>query len=283
MSSALDLSLGALEVGVLISVFLYGVTTVQTYCYYSGTAKDRCKVTVSYYGVPAAIGAGDWTLNLSGFFDGLSGALVQSFFAHRIYVLSRRWYITFLSWALSLIACTATLAITILSFKLSIAEFAIKYIWLVKASLALLLVVDVLNTTALCYYLRSERTGYSNTDSIMNKLFLWTLETGMITSCGGLIMLVFIFTTSSTTLWICVSIFYAKLYSNSLLATLNSRESLRNGLQDTQMSSAGHAARAMQVSVQHESAVSVEMSPRSNKLYEKGGRSSFTGNSFTSV
>jgi len=255
---ALGLSLGSLEVGILVSTFLFGVTTVQCYIYYSSNARDTWYIkllipcvwlleafhttsmcyflywlTVTNYGNLEALAAGHWPLNVSATCDGLVGALVQSFFAYRIYTLTGKWYITLISWLGSATAFAMTFAITILSFKLSVAAFSINYSWLATSGLSVLLFVDVVNTAALCTYLRIERTGFNSTDSLLNKLFLWTLETGLLTSVAAILMVVFLLTEKSTTLWVCISIFYAKLYSNSLMASLNGREYLRSARMDT--------------------------------------------------
>ncbi|KAF7984488.1 hypothetical protein HWV62_14614 [Athelia sp. TMB] len=166
-------------------------------------------------------------LDTSALFDGLVGGLVQSFFAHRIFVLSKRWPITLISWAGSFLAFTGTVAIMVLGQISYIAKFDAEFGWLVTTTLALLLSVDIINTVALCMFLRIEKTGFQSTDSMLNKLFIWTLETGLFTSLGALLMLVFSLALPKTTLWIGVSTFYAKLYSNSLMASLNARETLR--------------------------------------------------------
>ncbi|KZP08289.1 hypothetical protein FIBSPDRAFT_939073 [Athelia psychrophila] len=250
----LDGTLGAIEVGTLISCFLYGVTTVQVYIYYSnGTVKDPLRirllvpfiwlvetiqtvfmcaylyrVTVTYYGNVAIIGDGHWTLNTSALFDGLVGGLVQGFFAHRIWILSKKWPITLISWTGSFLAFTGTVAIMILGQISYIAKFDAEFTWLVTTTLALLLSVDIINTVALCSYLRIERTGFQSTDGMLNKLFIWTLETGLFTSLGAMLMLIFSLALPETTIWIGISAFYGKLYSNSLMASLNAREALRS-------------------------------------------------------
>ncbi|KAF7968815.1 hypothetical protein HWV62_29250 [Athelia sp. TMB] len=53
-------------------------------------------------------------------------------------------------------------------------------------------------------------------------------QTGLLTSIGALIMLVFSLALPNTALWLGASGFYCKLYSNSLMASLNAREILRN-------------------------------------------------------
>lgn len=255
MSTVLDLSLGAIEVGVMISTMLYGINCVQVYMYY---IRDKPKdpwyiqalvplvwvidtlhtcfmikylyyTTVIRYGDVSAIGEASWALNTSAFFDGLAGALVQGFFAHRIYVLSRRWPLTIISWIGSLavvITDTSVMAIA-QATQYDLATFESKYRWAIITGLVLQLFVDLVNTTSLCVLLRVERTGFQNTDGILNKLFVWTIQTGIITSIAAILMVAFSVGLPNSALWVSISIFYSKLYSNSLMAALNGRQSLR--------------------------------------------------------
>lgn len=39
-SSPLDLKTGVIEIGILISIFLYGIATVQTFIYFHDSARD---------------------------------------------------------------------------------------------------------------------------------------------------------------------------------------------------------------------------------------------------
>ncbi|KZP26352.1 hypothetical protein FIBSPDRAFT_928780 [Athelia psychrophila] len=249
---ALDLSLGVMEVGVLINTFLYGVSSVQFYIYWTGTSKPhwstrtlvpfiwtvdtistiftwswlyRC--TVTYDGNIDILTQDYWTLSTTSFFDGLVGGAVQGYFAYRVHILSRRWIFTIISWFGSALALVATTAVMVVSRFTTVDSFEYKYRWIVTTSFTLLFSVDVVNTCSLCWYLRAERTGSTHIDGIMNKMFLWTLETGILTSIAGLLMLIFSLARPDTSLWICIAIFYGKLYSNSLMASLNGREFLR--------------------------------------------------------
>lgn len=115
-------------------------------------------------------------IDASSLFDGLIGMLVQGFFAHRIYLLSKKWVITVISWVGSFLAFTGALAILILGrISKDIANFDADYTWLITTALVLLLSVDIVNTVALCSFLRVERTGFKSTDTMLNKLFVWTL------------------------------------------------------------------------------------------------------------
>ncbi|TDL15200.1 hypothetical protein BD410DRAFT_135740 [Rickenella mellea] len=116
--SELDLNLGALEIGTLISSILFGVTNVQLYMYSRRKFKDRFHVqglvvtlwtfeaihtvilwvyiyrlTVTFYGVPSALKQTSWELNMSGFFEGIISGTVQAFFAYRVLAISGNWIV----------------------------------------------------------------------------------------------------------------------------------------------------------------------------------------------
>ncbi|KAF7980263.1 hypothetical protein HWV62_39009 [Athelia sp. TMB] len=185
-------------------------------------------LTVTNYGDIALVSQGHWSLNISALFDGLTGALVQAYFAHRIHVLSGGWTITVVSWFFSFVALMGTTAITVLGqVSASIVDFERNYVWIVTTSLVLLVFVDIINTVSLCTFLRVEKTGSRSADHLLNKLFLWTIQTGIVTSIGGLVMMILSLTNPETSYWIAVSLFYAKFYSNAFMATLNARDGLR--------------------------------------------------------
>ena len=137
-------------------------------------------VTVTHYGDLTYFAEAHWTLSSSAVFDGVIGALVQGFFAHRVYVLSGKWPITIVSWIGSLCEVATNFAISVISQTVSVTAFAQDFAWITTTTLVLLLAVDTLNTTALCWYLRVEKTGVRTTDSMLNKLFQWTIRESLI-------------------------------------------------------------------------------------------------------
>ncbi|KAL0959315.1 hypothetical protein HGRIS_014577 [Hohenbuehelia grisea] len=275
MPSALDLNLGSLEIGVLLSSTLFGITTVQLYMYYQNRYKDPWwirslvmlvwlmealhtifawvylyRLTVTFYGQPQMLTVAHWTLNISAAFDGIIGAIVQAYFAWRVHVLSRGWTITVVSWIGSLLQMGLTLAVAGLASQYSVPEFHEKFAWIVTAALAFNLFVDVVNTTGLCFYLKLERSGFTRTDRMLDTLFVWSIQTGLPTVIGAILMLVFSLVSQSA-LWIGVSLFYAKLYSNSFLATLNGRKHLQTmmGKVNTSLAQTPPTPRHVQVTV----------------------------------
>lgn len=87
---------------------------------------------------------------------------MQGFFAHRIYVLSHRWWITAISVFGSLVVLSLDIVILYVAQHLegfNVSIFDHKYRPLVIAVLVTQLTVDLINTTSLCVLLRAERTG----------------------------------------------------------------------------------------------------------------------------
>ncbi|KZP30961.1 hypothetical protein FIBSPDRAFT_945468 [Athelia psychrophila] len=255
MSSLLDYSLGAYEVGVLISTFLYGVCTIQVYLYFVSARRDALKtrslvlfvwvldtldtvfawhrlykVTVAQFGSPGTEEAPDWSLNASGILASLVAASVQSFFAWRIHILSRKWPITIALWVGSVLIVAAATA-TVICQSGNIIDVAENYVRLITVTQALVALVDVINTVTLCRYLRISKTGFSSTNDAINHIFLWTIQTGLVTTIAAIASLVVSVLLPKTALWLSVALFQSKLYSNSLLASLNGRAFLQGELE----------------------------------------------------
>ncbi|KAJ7223130.1 hypothetical protein GGX14DRAFT_426920 [Mycena pura] len=264
MLSQLDLTIGALEVGVLISSTLWGITTVQAYIYATTPSKDPrwikflslhtvfawryiYRLTVTFYGQPAIFNDPDWSLTVSATFDGLIGVIVQMFFAYRIRLFSKSWFITSISWFGSVLGLAATLGITILSSTRTVAEFGANYGWLIEGLLSVLLAVDVINTAALSYYLNKGRTGFKSTDVVLEKLVMWTIG-----AVAATVQLILFKTMPNSTLWIGISLFYAKRSSLCFhRPSLNSRSVIRKGLGVTHQSSDFTATKSHSTPGQH--------------------------------
>jgi len=84
-------------------------------------------------------------------------------------------------------------------------------------------VIDLLIAVALFYLLHRSRTGFKQTDSVISRLMLFTINTGLLTSiCAVLCLVTFVLYPNDliyVTFFFCLS----RLYCNSLFATLNCR------------------------------------------------------------
>ncbi|KAG8742373.1 hypothetical protein FRC10_001595 [Ceratobasidium sp. 414] len=99
----------------------------------------------------------------------------------------------------------------------------IKYNWLVGGWLGAAALGDVVIVYMLSTALMSQRTGFGRTDALINKLLRYTINTGLLTSIIAIVDVV-AFCTMNNLIHLGFNFILGKLYTNTLLATLNSRE-----------------------------------------------------------
>jgi len=88
-------------------------------------------------------------------------------------------------------------------------------------------VADVLIAAALFYFLRRSRTGFKKSDTMISRLIMFTVSTGFLTSICAFASLVSILVWGQTLIYVAFYFSLGRLYSNSVLATLNARQSIR--------------------------------------------------------
>ncbi|KAG2092323.1 uncharacterized protein F5147DRAFT_840665 [Suillus discolor] len=87
-------------------------------------------------------------------------------------------------------------------------------------------VVDSAIAFTLCLYLRKRRTGMKRTDNVLNRLLLYTINTGAVASfCAVLVVIMFLGLPNNLAFVGFVQV-QSKLYAISLLASLNNRKRL---------------------------------------------------------
>nr|VWP01002.1 Serine/threonine-protein phosphatase (EC [Ganoderma boninense] len=101
---------------------------------------------------------------------------------------------------------------------------ALNYSYLVSARNAAATVADSFMTVVLIYSLRQSRTGIKRTDSMLNVLVLYAVNTGLLISAFNVLCLVFGFVFPQSFTYIAVDLVASRLYANSLLAALTSRK-----------------------------------------------------------
>ncbi|KAF8173852.1 hypothetical protein K438DRAFT_1980720 [Mycena galopus ATCC 62051] len=221
MESAVSLNLnttiGPYGIGVLVSYILFGVATAQTYIYYTRFPADSPKVkalvafvwacemgftvcigwelyvyTVIGYGRQEVIIEPSLAkpLDMAFVFDGLTAACVQSFFSFRIYLLSKKKpYIPILISILTLLRLLACFMLFVEGVKAtSMANFKLQWQWFVTALSCVSTANNWTITATLCRLLHNHRpNAYKKTSALLNKLILWTIETGMLTSASAIV------------------------------------------------------------------------------------------------
>lgn len=260
--AVIDSTFGAYFIGVVISAVLYGVTCVQVWFYYVSYPSDPWHIKTLVFGVFAsdtvhqalithsayvylvsdigsATGLEDivWSLIVEVLFNAITSLLVQSFLAMRVYRLSNK-----------------SIPITAVVMVVVIAEFVLSVIYVAKAlvfqTFAELLTLkdlssainattaasDVLIAGCLVFLLQKSRTGFRRSDSMINKLMLFSLNTGLLTGIFAVASLISISAWPNAFIYIAFYFCLGRLYCNSLLATLNARRIIRAASTDDDMS-----------------------------------------------
>jgi len=250
--SDLNGSLGAMEIGTVLGVFLFGILTLQTFHYYRNFHKDSnllkatvgfvwvlelghtisaCHAlysqTITFYGQPGHILSPPLSEETTILFAALIYTVVQTFFANRVRVLSGQWYIMALACVLGLLRFVGHVGIVALLLYYSRVSIILEWRWLVTTSLSLDLSVDILITASLCYCLWNMRSCESKrTRTMVDTLILWAIESTILTSAASVIQII-LFMTRTDLVWTGFFIIQAKLFSNAMLASLNGRQRFR--------------------------------------------------------
>jgi len=88
---------------------------------------------------------------------------------------------------------------------------------------------DLLIAGTLCTLLNFSRTGFQRSDAIINRLIIFSVNTGLLTSLCALASLISILVAGNTFVYIAFFFCLGRLYTNSLLATLNARKMFFRG------------------------------------------------------
>ncbi|KAJ7513199.1 hypothetical protein B0H11DRAFT_2213724 [Mycena galericulata] len=227
---SLTTTVGVLEIGVLLAVFLSGVLTVQVYVYFNRFPNDPwgfkavalvflldvghtltiCNliytITVTQYGEPQLLLTPPMSLDGAVLLSGLIGPLEQGWFTYRLYKFTKTLTLPLLCALLSLLRFGGSVGLFVASLQSrTISDYDMHVMWLVEAVIVVGAAVDVILVVALCYYLSFWRGGgYQR--------------------AGALALLLTFLTMDYNFIYLAFFVMMAKLFANSLLFSLNARE-----------------------------------------------------------
>ncbi|KAJ7779140.1 hypothetical protein B0H16DRAFT_1711494 [Mycena metata] len=165
--------------------------------------------------------------------QGTVASSVQLFFAWRVHILTGKWYLGVSTGMLAIgqLVCAMLMAWKCREFP-AWANFA-NFTGLIIAWMTTTILVDVTITVILVWYLfcgqfpmRAHKTGFQGTDQLVDRIIRLTVQTGLLTSVWALIDLV-LFLTMPNASHLIFQIPMVKMYTNSLMSSLNSRGSNR--------------------------------------------------------
>ncbi|KAF9457211.1 hypothetical protein BDZ94DRAFT_1314414 [Collybia nuda] len=252
--------LGALLIGLCISLVLCGVVIIQGYTYYQRFGDDRlflkvlatailvlellhsCLIIQIVYRFAVVLGGhtetgpNSYILTASVVPEVLVTALVQGFFAFRIYRLSGSPYISVICWAMILFRLGGGLALMVegtidVPRVPNYVTFTEECAWLIDMGFIMSAVADVLIAASLCFYLKRMTPGeqLKSTSELVDRLMIWIIQTGTVTSIASVAVVVAFFARPQSEIWFATYMVTAKLYSNSFFTSLNVRRHFRTG------------------------------------------------------
>ncbi|KLO12035.1 hypothetical protein SCHPADRAFT_439071 [Schizopora paradoxa] len=251
--TVIDTSAGAVFIALVLTSILFGVTWTQAIHYYQRCKRDSMVPIIavtglllmdtafmslvaygSYVFVVKAIGdltvlllvpralAATVLLSLSSVF------LVRGFFLHRIWLLSNRnlfvlvfnSILLFGSYGLGLYSGIRILGVR---FTPELANLS----WEIYCIMCPGIAEDFYIASMMCYYLFRSRNEFPKTNSLMNSLAAYAINTGLLTVIWDSCMIISYATANHTLIFIIFFLSLSKLYINALLASLNSRPAMR--------------------------------------------------------
>jgi len=259
------LVIGPMQVGALISAALFGCLAAQCYVYFRRFTSDHLglKATVAaliliQLGHFVCVILSLWTMTVSNYGNpSLSSVLsvwtevvilltsfttfiVQSFYAFRLWKLSRKVVLPILSEMISIVAQTSILILVSRAISMTNSwTFEDHQNLMIMLSFISRAVCDLTTTVGIAWNLKQKRdSGIKDTITIIDQLIIWTIETGLVTSLMAITVVVLILAMEQNDVWIAVALLWPNVVANSLLATLNRRLILRDNAMKG--SSTGH-------------------------------------------
>ncbi|KAF5364577.1 hypothetical protein D9758_005642 [Tetrapyrgos nigripes] len=101
-------------------------------------------------------------------------------------------------------------------------------------SLGIGVLTDIVTAASLCYFLNRLRTGHRNSDTLVNSLVRYAINTGVLTSTVSLTTLILYNVMPTNMVFIATYFVLSKLYAISFMATLNTRRVVRGKGTDRQ-------------------------------------------------
>ncbi|KAF8169854.1 hypothetical protein K438DRAFT_224294 [Mycena galopus ATCC 62051] len=206
---------------------------------------------ISNWGNSAALLVSTQELDLHLVFVGMASALCQGFFLSRIWTFSQKNRL--LTGRLSA-ACLTTFALEAamsaqISRVPSVAAFnsltgevvttlglsaagTFSLFGLNRDDRAVMSTVDVAIAAILVWYLQQGKTSFDRTSFVVARVVQYTVATGLATSLLAVSCLIVYLATPNTFIFIALHFSLGRMYTNALLATLNSRRNLRKVLDD---------------------------------------------------
>ncbi|KAM0748598.1 hypothetical protein T439DRAFT_327862 [Meredithblackwellia eburnea MCA 4105] len=168
--------------------------------------------------------------NINPIITGIVAAIVQLFYAYRVWVVSgRKRVIPIIICILTFIQFGFALGATVITFKFPISTWRARYLWGASIWLSSEAIVDILITSSIVFYLRqaTKKSDFEQTNSIVSRILRGTMENNSAT-CAMAITDALVFACTLSYWHVFCNQLLPKFYTLSFIITLNSRASVES-------------------------------------------------------
>ncbi|KAF5370471.1 hypothetical protein D9615_009756 [Tricholomella constricta] len=182
---------------------------------------------VSNFGNLVALVSPTWSFLVEIYLTCVSDFIVRCIYGRRVWIVTGQNKLLAACIAItSTLTCVTGFAFASRAFSVKTFENFSKISYFLYIALGSGVVADLLIASSLCLYLSKSRTGFRKTDSIVNALIMYAINTSLLTTiCSAACFITYTIWPKEFT-FIGIYFSLSKLYLNSLLATLNNREAL---------------------------------------------------------
>ncbi|KAF8914036.1 hypothetical protein CPB84DRAFT_46769 [Gymnopilus junonius] len=247
-----DLVIGVLLIGLFFNTYLYGLVTYQFIVYHNTKFNDRpwikavvgslfvldtihsavaiyagWEACVTNYNNPASLAFVSWTIPFTAVATSLAAFITQLFLGHRVLALTKSKPLVGFILLLSSLGLIFGIYSGIYSGILhELAKFGpldpFVTCWLVFQTSA-----DILITVVLSWVLSRSRTGFRRTDTIINRIIRGAVQTGLFVSLFAMGDMFSFLLHRDTNLYAMFAYPMGRIYTNTLLDTLNARTAFK--------------------------------------------------------
>ncbi|KAI4518903.1 hypothetical protein K525DRAFT_280337 [Schizophyllum commune Loenen D] len=254
-----DAKLGSAFIGCVMAGILYGITCFQTYNYYKGRFEDPWTLDafvyslwtletvhlglvmhgcyfymVTNYNNPASMISPTWSLLTQIFVTCVTDVAIRGFFGRRVWILTAQrnrplaYVLVFCIGASSLLTFSSGVAFGIKAFMVGTFAAFNEISYLLYTSLGSGVVADAFIAVSMCVLLSQSRTGVRNTDSVIDTLMMYTINTSLLTTVCSAACFISYAVRPNEFIFLGIYFVLSEFFINSLLASLNARTIIRS-------------------------------------------------------
>ncbi|KAF9445161.1 hypothetical protein P691DRAFT_777759 [Macrolepiota fuliginosa MF-IS2] len=249
----LEQTYGVLLAGVFTGCLLFGILVLQVFLYYSRKMRDPLilrvlpaflivmefihqmllcvavyKIVINNFGNEGVAVLIIPELFIASFFQGFCAVSAQLFYTYRIWKFSNKFWI---------VPCvTIPLMMTQLGFTfannaLTLIHRDIAYLQTITYTVYVVhsvnVFLDLFFVIVMVFLLSKERQVFKYTQTMVHRLLMLTINTGLMTTIATALTIVFVAAKPDTFIYAFFNILVSSLYGNSVMANLNSRDYVR--------------------------------------------------------